>query len=117
MQMFDVNIHCSSLGVCVFTDPHGHAASDYLAVSAILYSSGGEAAAGTDGGGGLLHPHGGQVAPGHVPEGVSAHPPRLPVFLWWVGVDSALHLITQAMSTSFLTSLNTHAFILSTPHA
>lgn len=75
----------------VYVDPHRDAASDYLAVSAILCSSGGEAAAGANGGGRLLHPHGGQMAPGHVPEGVSAHPPRLPLLLWWVGVVSALH--------------------------
>lgn len=78
--------------VCVHPDPHRHAASDYLAMSAILCSSGGEAAARADDGGRLLHTHGGQVAPGHVQEGVSTHPSRLPLLLRWVGIDLAIHL-------------------------
>lgn len=59
------------------SDPHRHAAPDHLALSAVLCASGGETAAPADEGGGLRHTHGGQVAPGHVQEGLPAHTPGL----------------------------------------
>lgn len=59
------------------SDPHGHAALDHLALSAVLRPPGREAAASADEGGGLPHTHGGQVAPGHVQEGLPAYTPGL----------------------------------------
>lgn len=72
--------------VLTSSDPHGHAASDHLALSALLCASGGETAASAHEGGGLRHTHGGQVAPGHVQEGVSAHAPRLRHILWYISL-------------------------------
>ncbi len=62
-------VHVISVCVCVcvcVSDSHGSAAPDHLAVSAVLCSSGRDAAAGAAAGRWLSHTHGGQVAPGHV---------------------------------------------------
>lgn len=69
---------------CSPSDSHRHAASDHLALSALLCAPGWETAAPDDEGGGLRHTHGGQVAPGHVQERLSAHTPGLRHILWFV---------------------------------
>jgi len=66
------------------SDPHGNAASNHLALSAVLCPAGWETAASAHEGGGVWHTHGGQVAPGHVQEGLPAHAPGLWHILWFV---------------------------------
>lgn len=88
--------------VCLATcpaDSHRHAAPDHLALSAVLRAAGREAAAPADEGGGVRHAHGGQVAPGHVQEGVPAHPPRLRLLLRLVNVTFCVSQLKGSLTT------------------